>query len=165
MFEIKEFSYEINTTIYWFGIISILFSFFLAPVMNTLGRKSTKIFLLTIFLILFILSKFLQAKWTNENSLEKNLDTFMNIYLSCRLILHLTSTVNHTHINEAFPSTNRLKLFGLSFTISKILILFAPFIYEYLRLYKIWIIISTSAVLLLAFTLQNETSNKSLEDF
>jgi hypothetical protein len=165
MFEIKEFSYEINSVIYYFCAISIIFSFLISPVMNNLGRKLTKILLMGIFLSLFILSKYLQFTWKRENTLNENYDTFINIYLICRLILHLSSTVNHTHINEVFPSTNRLKLFGLSFTISKVLILFAPFIYEYLKLYKVWIIICTSIFLLIAFSFQKETSNKSLEDY
>lgn len=164
MFEIKEFSYDINSVIYLFSVISILCSFLISTAMNIYGRKLTKFILLSIFVLLFLLSKYLQFKWKKENTLNENHNTIINIYLICRLILHLTSTVNHTHINEVFPSTNRLKMFGLSFTLSKILILFVPFIYEYLKFYKIWIIVSCSIFLLIAFIFQKETSNQSLED-
>ena len=51
MLQIKEYSYYIDSVIYLFCLFSLLFSFALSPFMNLLGRKYSKIILLTIFTV------------------------------------------------------------------------------------------------------------------
>jgi MFS family permease len=155
MIEIKEYSYYIKSMVFWFCIVSIISSLFLSHVMNYFGRKKTKIALLVMFLTFLVISKMIH---------QKSRDVKLYIYLINRLLLHSIVMVNHTHINESFPSSIRLKTFTLAHTTSKLAILIAPFVFEYFKIYNTYIIITISLLLIFAYFLQKETSHKSLED-
>lgn len=152
-FEIKNLSYKMGSAIYFFSILTIIFLFVISPIMNLIGRKISKMITLGIFFVILIIIKSYDGIFSVS---------FM--YLINRMFIHLTNHINHTHLNETFPTNRRLFMFNITHLISKFLLLSAPLIYEYLDSYRFHIEIFIIAILCICFVFQKETANKRLHD-
>jgi len=152
-FEIKKLSYDMNMKIYVFSFLSIIMLFLLSPFMNLIGRKLSKLITLMAFLVILLLLKFYNGYFS---------ESYM--YLINRMIIHIVNQIDHTHLNESFPTKKRLLVFNLTHLISKFLLLSAPLIYEYLENSRLLIEFTIIFILIICYLFQQETANKKLED-
>jgi MFS family permease len=157
MLEIKEYSYQITSEMYWYCLFAIIGGMLISPLMNLFGRKNTKLAFLFLFFILLIFSHFMGLKGMDKNQI-------LLLYLTNRFIFHKVILINHTHFNESMPSDIRLKYFSIAHTIGKVIVLFDPFIYEYLKTFKIYLSYLVVLVLITCFVFQKETNQQKLED-
>lgn len=149
----KEYSYYFHNKVYVSAALSMFSSLPLSYLMNKLGRKGTKIIIMTIFMVIIYL---------------KALDVFefsflILLFLSNKLLVHLISMVHHTHLNETFCNKTRITVASWAYILGKLLSMLAPFILEYLQKEVEHIILVISAFCMVLILKQNETNKSSKE--
>lgn len=148
----KEYSYYFHSKLYLFCFIQMFSSIPLGILMNYLGRKGSKIYLVIIFMIIIYIKEL--------DVFEIETVTFL--FLLNKLLIHLLYLVNLTHLNETFNSNIRIIVGSWANMLGKFLAALAPFAIEYFYKQLENIMLLIASICLILILNQYETLKKDL---
>ena len=97
--------------------------------------------------------------------IHNDINLVFNIYNINKMFLWLSGIIFYTHLNESFNTKDRLEVFAYAFFFGKTTAVFAPFVTEYLSDVSFYIIVLTSSsLLMLGYSLQKETLGNAMLD-